>query len=193
MQKKHARMIGAWSMNVGGKVYGPFTSGTLREFATEGRLAPHSIVAREGTDDWHEARDEPEFVDMFGQGGKQPAPSAVQPVAELVSAAPTPAPAKAKIPDSRNAHFAILVDRKSSSTGNLEDAIESLGLSYKLTSNIWILATDETLNVVRDRLVEELSKLDSLFVIDASRGKAAWVNFGPLVDARIRHVWRKAS
>lgn len=86
-----------------------------------------------------------------------------------------------------------MVDRKSRSTGNLEDAIASLGPAYALMPNIWILATDQSVNAVRNRLVQELGKLDSLFVIDASRGKAAWFNFGPEVDVRIRRVWKKAS
>jgi len=29
-----------------------------------------------------------------------------------------------------------------------------------------------------------------LFVIDATNDKAAWFNFGPEVDARIRKIWR---
>ena len=55
------------------------------------------------------------------------------------------------------------------------------------------LSTDLTVNAVRNRLVQELGKLDSLFVIDATRGKAAWFNFGPEGDARIRRVWQKTS
>ena len=41
----------------------------MRGFVDEGRLAPHSLVAREGTADWHEARDEPEFTDVFAHRG----------------------------------------------------------------------------------------------------------------------------
>jgi hypothetical protein len=193
-------MIGAWSMNVGGKIYGPFTSDRMREFATEGRLAPHSLIAREGTEDWHEARDEPEFVEIFGQPQMEAAAPAMQVAVETPVTMPvqtpvtlTAPPAKADVPDGANAHFAIVIDRKSRSTGNLEDAIASLGPAYALMPNIWILSTDQSVNAVRNRLVQELGKLDSLFVIDASRGKAAWFNFGPEVDVRIRRVWKKAS
>jgi hypothetical protein len=34
-----------------------------------------------------------------------------------------------------------------------------------------------------------LGKIDTLFVIDATRNKATWFNFGPEADARIRRVW----
>lgn len=188
-------MIGAWSMNVGGKVYGPFTSDRMREFATEGRLAPHSLIAREGTEDWHEAHDEPEFADIFPPGAAEPMPMqqvVEQPAIEQPAPAAQPSP-KADVADGVIAHFAIVVDRKSRSTGNLEEAIAALGPAYALMPNIWILATDLSVNAVRNRLVQELGKLDSLFVIDASRGKAAWFNFGPEVDVRIRRVWKKAS
>jgi hypothetical protein len=32
-----------------------------------------------------------------------------------------------------------------------------------------------------------------LFVADASNDKAAWFNFGPEADARIRKLWRAES
>ena len=62
-------MIGAWTINVGGRLYGPFTSERMRAFVSEGRLAPHSLVARENSNDWHEARDEPVFADLFAGAG----------------------------------------------------------------------------------------------------------------------------
>ena len=75
----------------------------------------------------------------------------------------------------------------------LEHAIAALGPAYRLLPNVWIVSTDQTVSAVRNRLVQELGKSDSLFVVDASRGKAAWFNFGPEADVRIRRVWQKAS
>jgi hypothetical protein len=95
--------------------------------------------------------------------------------------------------DGNRAHFAVVIDRKSQSRGNLEEAIASLGPWYQLLPNVWIISTEQTVNGVRNRLLQELGKTDSLFVIDASRGKAAWFNFGPEADVRIRRVWQKAS
>jgi hypothetical protein len=92
------------------------------------------------------------------------------------------------------AHFAVILDQKAAAAANnLEDAINSLGQSYRLTNNVWIISTEQSVSAVRNRLVQELGKADSLFVIDASRGKAAWFNFGPEADVRIRRVWQKAS
>jgi len=185
-------MIGAWTINIGGRSYGPYTSERMRSFAEEGRLAPHSLVTREGTSDWHEARDEPEFADIFAAPGAKSAP--VQPVQGVrPQAAPPMQALPADMNEGGKAHFAVVVDMKSRSPGNLEQAIMSLGPAYKLLPNVWIVATDQTVNAVRNRLVQELGKLDSLFVVDATRGKAAWFNFGPEADVRIRRVWQKAS
>jgi hypothetical protein len=208
-------MIGAWTINVSGRVYGPFTSERMRAFVGEGRLAPHSLVAREGTTDWHEARDEPEFSDTFAQRTAQtvaePAdtnPAAVTPApqqapAQQATPAPQPtiapqAPAHAanRAPSAEPAiaHFAVILDQRAqAAASNLEEAINSLGQSYRLTTNVWIIATEQTVSAVRNRLVQELGKADSLFVIDASRGKAAWFNFGPEADVRIRRVWQKSA
>jgi hypothetical protein len=192
-------MIGAWSINVSGRLYGPFTSERMRRFASEGRLAAHSLVAREGTADWHEANEEPEFADLFAPqtAVKEQMPS----IAERLPVATAPLPAwsargeigATEKSDHGRAHFAIVLDQKSRPSGNLEEAIASLGPAYRLLPNVWILSTDSTVNAVRNRVVQELGKSDSLFVVDASRGKAAWFNFGPEADVRIRRVWQKAS
>jgi hypothetical protein len=209
-------MIGAWTINVSGRIYGPFTSERMRGFVGEGRLAPHSLVAREGSSDWHEARDEPEFSDVFAHRGH----ASSSPAPEPKVAAPAPQPAAAPQPmqpqmsapvpqapqpqahhangvaagDHVAAHFAVIIDQKAVATAsNLESAINSLGHSYRLTNNVWIISTEQTVSAVRNRLVQELGKADSLFVIDASRGKAAWFNFGPEADVRIRRVWQKSA
>ena len=202
-------MIGAWTINVSGRVYGPFTSDRMRGFVGEGRLAPHSLVAREGSSDWHEAREEPEFTEIFSQrnGSNAPtapttraAPAVQAPQPALVSHSPQPSLAEAhhspqpnghEVVEHPTAHFAVIADLKNQSPNALESAINTFGTSYRLTHNVWIVSTEQTVSAVRNRLVQELGKSDSLFVIDASRGKAAWFNFGPEADVRIRRVWQK--
>ena len=207
-------MIGAWTINVSGRVYGPFSSERMRAFVGEGRLAPHSLVAREGSSDWHEARDEPEFSDVFAH--RNPAPAAPAPEVKVAAPAPQaeapaqPAQTQAPAPHTPHphlrpvntaptgepvfAHFAVIVDQKAvSAATNIESAINSLGQFYRLTNNVWIVSTEQSVSAVRNRLVQELGKADSLFVIDASRGKAAWFNFGPEADVRIRRVWQKSA
>lgn len=192
-------MIGAWTINVGGKVYGPYTSERMRAFAGEGRLAPQSLIAREGTSDWHEANDESEFASLFGA----PRPMAVETPAvngAPVNGAPANAAPAIGAPAAAidaaapvRAQLAIFVDVKSRISNNFEQTILDLGPACRLLPNVWIVSTPETANAVRNRLVQELGKLDSLFVIDATRGKSAWFNFGPDADVKIRRVWQKTT
>lgn len=187
-------MIGAWTINVSGKVYGPYTSERMRAFADEGRLAPQSLIAREGTSDWHEATDEPEFASLFG------VPKPVAAETPAVNGAPVNGPpanaTPAQVLDAAapvRAQLAIFVDVKSRISNNFEQTILDLGPAFRLLPNVWIVSTPETANAVRNRLVQELGKLDSLFVIDATRSKSAWFNFGPEADSKIRRVWQKTG
>jgi hypothetical protein len=201
-------MIGAWIINVDGRTYGPYSSERMLAFTAERRLGPHSLIARDGSDDWHEAREEPEFSDLFAAkeylAGDTPR---TQKPAETVPAQPIAAePAggedarpmfgagqAAEDSEPKKAQFAIIIDLKSRAPGKLDEAIMSLGPAYKLLPNVWIVTTAQSVNAVRNRLVQELGKLDTLFVVDATRGKAAWFNFGPEADVRIRKVWQKAG
>ena len=181
-------MSGAWTINAGGRVYGPFSSERMRSFASEGRLAGTSLVAPESSSDWREARNESVFADLFPRVA-EPAPA----VTDRPPSSPPPMPATGNDSDVPRTQFAIVVDLKSRGSGNLEQVIASFGPSYQLLPNVWIVSSDQTANAVRNRLVQELGKSDSLFVVDASRGKAAWFNFGPDADVRIRRVWQKSA
>jgi hypothetical protein len=182
----------AWTINVDGRVYGPYSAERLRSFASEGRLAPTSLIAQDGSSEWREAREAPEFCDIFTQAPRE-IPRVGAPVAVPQNAPVSSAPVNADVPEGKLALFTIVIDIKSHSPGGFERAITSLGSAHRLVHNVWILSTTQTVNAVRNRLVPELGKTDSLFVVDASRGKAAWFNFGPDADVRIRRVWQKAS
>src|SRR5437879_6137429 len=120
-------MTGAWSMNVGGRVFGPFSSERMRSFAGEGRLAAQSMVAPAGSEDWREARDEPEFRDLFPMRADASAAVASMMMAAANTAAPASAsepasggapaqpasnPSHAESLDGNRAHFAVVIDRK---------------------------------------------------------------------------------
>jgi hypothetical protein len=185
-------MSGAWTINAGGQLYGPFSSERMRSFASEGRLASDSMVARENATDWHEARNEPEFADLFVPAAQTfvRAKSALT-QHPVPSPARTPAPANSPAAEGQRTQFAIIVDMKSRGSGNLEKTIASFGPAYRLLPNIWIVSTEQSVNALRNQLVQDLGKSDSLLVIDATRGKAAWFNFGPDADVNIRRVWQK--
>jgi hypothetical protein len=64
-----------------------------------------------------------------------------------------------------------------------------MGPAYPLMHQAWLLISDQSINVIRNELVQKLGKMDTLFIVDATHNKAAWFNFGPESDSRIRRVW----
>jgi hypothetical protein len=90
-------------------------------------------------------------------------------------------------------HFVIIADMKSRSIAGLEEEIFNLGPAYRFMPQSWILSSDISVNAVRQALVQKLGKLDTLFIVDTAHDKAAWFNFGPETDARVRRMWQRGG
>ncbi|HEX3430594.1 MAG TPA: DUF4339 domain-containing protein [Rhizomicrobium sp.] len=180
-------MTGSWTIRVAGHVYGPYSTEQMRAFAAEGRLARQSLVASAGETEFRRAADQPELAPIF-----QPS------VARTDSALAQPMPREARefgraergTRDGEYSHMLIVADMKSGSIAKLEEEIATFGQSFAILPQAWLLASEASVNTVRNALTQQLGKLDMLFLADASNDKAAWFNFGPEVDARIRKIWR---
>lgn len=182
-------MSASWMVSVSGRAYGPYTDAQMAAFAAEGRLAPQSLIARSTEGTFRPAGEEPALAAFF-----TPGPATV-PAAE-----PAPrADAKAAGMFGRSkdegtggpSHVVVIADMKSRSIVGLEEEIYRLGQACPLLPQIWLLRTNQSVNAVRNHLVQQLGKLDVLFVVDATNNKAAWFNFGPEAEARIRRIWSK--
>lgn len=198
-----------WYVRVGNEAYGPYTSDQMRAYIAEGRVMAGSLVAAEGSSEWRLVTHDPVLSSYLVQ--VQPAASTQQvPVPATVQAAkyaPAPTqPAPSTQPNTvgrvaqahaniepETSNFIILFDVKSRSIARIEQAIMNLGPACKLAPNVWIVSSNETIATVRNTLFEHFGRTDSLFIADASRGKAAWFNFGPEAEARIRRVWQKPT
>jgi hypothetical protein len=186
-------MTTAWSINVSGQMYGPYTWEQMRSFVHEGRLAPQSLIAREGSNDWREAQQDRDFAGLFALRSK----SDPEILTFAFGARPSDVSATSsndgstEIKEKAGSQFVVFMELKSSTSQRLEETINSLGPNYRLKdNNIWIISTDQSVNLIRNRLMKECGKTDSVLVIDASRAKAAWFNFGPEADVHIRRIWQ---
>jgi hypothetical protein len=81
---------------------------------------------------------------------------------------------------------------KSRSIAGLEEEIHRCGQATALMPQAWLLISDMSINALRNTLIQRLGRIDMLFIVDASNNKAAWFNYGPEADSRIRRVWQKA-
>ena len=189
-------MSETWNISVGGRSYGPYTLSQMQAFAAEGRLAPHSLTACSGEEQFHPASDDSRLAALFAPAPKpEPTPSATgkfhasrrRDDEDLVS--PTFGRSNDEARSGERGRFVIIADMKSRSISGLEEEILNLGPAYTLMPQAWLLISDQPINAIRNALVQKLGKIDMLFIVDATHNKAAWFNFGPEADTRIRRVW----
>ncbi|MBV9043516.1 MAG: DUF4339 domain-containing protein [Alphaproteobacteria bacterium] len=200
-------MADTWNMSVAGRMYGPYTTEQLQAFLAEGRLASHSLIAAAGEDNFHPAGDEPRLAHLFAPKAPATVPQA-QPISPVPSATgkfvtqtgaglefddddtlPTFGRSVDEPRTGERSRFLIVADMKSRSISGLEEVIFNLGPAYSLMPQAWLLTSDQPINAIRNTLVQKLGKMDMLFIVDATHNKAAWFNFGPESDTRIRRVW----
>lgn len=189
-------MTDSWNINVGGRSYGPYSLQQMQGFVAEGRLAPHSQVSHPGTDATCAAKDDAALAKLFSTSKKpEPVPSATGRFFTARNAADDDANSQKFGRSSEEANSAergrylIVADMKSRSISGLEEEILNLGPAYALLPQIWLLVSDQSMTAIRNTLLQKLGKIDTLFILDATRNKATWFNFGPEADSRIRRVW----
>jgi hypothetical protein len=193
-------MPASWIVSVAGRAYGPYTDAQMQAFASEGRLAPQSLVARNGETQFRQAADDTVLSTLFGlhKMAAAPEPANPAPSATVTPIKPADGPSTFGQKDDavkagERAHVIIIADMKSRSIDGLEEEIFKLGPAYAFLPQAWLLSTDLSVNAIRNQLVQQLGKLDVLFVVDATRDKAAWFNFGPEADSRIRRNWARTT
>jgi len=197
-------MTDTWTISVGGRSYGPYTYEQMRSFVGEGRLAPHSLVARTPGTDHLPAGEDPTLIRLFMPAAPRPIEQPAQPqgpsaTGKFVTAQgveldeDTVSPTFGRSADEprggERGRFVIIADMKSRSIAGLEEEIFNLGPAYSLMPQAWLLSSEMPINQIRNTLVQKLGKMDMLFIVDSTHNKAAWFNFGPESDTRIRRVW----
>ena len=191
-----------WTISVGGRSYGPYSLEQMTAFQAEGRLAPHSLVAREGEAQYRQASEDKDLALLFpGTTPQTPAPQNMQhadtpTAASRMQHADTPTAAARFGRDARSGggernRYIILSDMKSGSISALEEEIFNFGPAFRLMPQAWILTSEVSLSTMRSELIQKLGKLDTLVVVDASNDKAAWFNFGPEADTKMRRLWQR--
>ena len=179
-----------WTISVGDRSYGPYTLEQMKIFLSEGRLASHSLVAREGEQFRHAGQDS-ELATLFSSAGpSEPSSAAEVQLSEDPSGSQKFGRQAQAIAGERN-RYIIVSDMKSGSISALEEEIFNFGPSYRMMPQAWILTSEVSLNTLRSELIQRLGKLDTLIVVDTTNDKAAWFNFGPEADTKVRRLWQR--
>jgi hypothetical protein len=182
-------MAETWTISVGGRVYGPYSLEQMQGFHAENRLADHSLIARAGEEQFHPAIEDPELAPLFQSAqAEESTPS----VSSEPAAQPHRFGARAEAEAQEGpSHFVIVADMKTRSITGLEEEIFNLGQAHRFGPQAWVLCSEASINTIRNALVQRLGKIDTLFIVDAAHDKAAWFNFGPETDTRIRKMWTR--
>jgi len=188
-----------WRINVSGQVYGPYSGHQIKAFAAEGRIAAHSIVQTGEAGPWITAIDDPVLAQLFVVSQPPVTKQIIEQPKVQQAPAPQPArpapaaaqPAAATVPELASSNFIIIGDIRGRASAPFEAALNRLGANFRLNPLTWLLHSEYSAGAIRNELVQHLGNTDSVFIVDAGRGKMAWFNLGPEADARIRKVWSK--
>jgi hypothetical protein len=188
-------MAESWTISVGGRVYGPYSLEQMQSFHAENRLADHSLVARAGEEQFHAASEDSELAPLFQAAAAEAAAIETTQAAPAEPTQPHRFGARAEAENASGfpSHFVIVADMKSRSITGLEEEIFALGQAHRFGPQAWVLSSETTINAIRNALVQKLGKIDTLFIVDAAHDKAAWFNFGPETDTRIRKMWSRPT
>ncbi len=180
-----------WIVSVSDRAYGPYTTEQMESFAGEGRLAAASLIARAGETEFRHAGEEPLFSNLFQ-------PSKIAPLARAESLQPEEPAAAQKFGRSdtdtkpgERSRYVVVADMKSRSIQGLEEELYRIGTAYPVLPQVWLLLSEMSVNTIRNLLIQQLGKLDVLFIADTTHDKCAWFNLGPETDTRIRRLWAK--
>lgn len=206
-----------WCVKVQDKVYGPYTTQQMRKFAHEGRLARWSLIAPAGGQTWREARSEIVFSSFFAApeapvtvapalarsfGKRQDCDNTVSEDApQNQRSAHAPAKTLKEIRAGRadndaanasSANFIVVFDVVSAAASRVEAAMLSLGPAFRIADNVWHVTCELTAVGVRNAITPYLRGSESIFVVDATRGRTSWTNYAPEPNAKITAAYFKA-
>jgi hypothetical protein len=194
-------MSATWTISVGSRVYGPYSAEQMHAFHGEGRLAPHSLVARAGEEQFRPAGEDGDLAHLFDPEAVPPARPEPQAEPQPAASAP-PAPSGQTEPHrfgrepeaatGERSRFVVLADMKSGSISALEDEIFKLGEAFSFMPQAWVLTSEASLNTIRHALLKKLGKLDVIFIVDTVHDRAAWFNFGLEAESRLRRMWSRS-
>lgn len=179
-----------WCVKVDEKTYGPYTTEQMRKYAHEGRLASWSLIAPAGSRAWREAQKESTFSAFFGAGGKKVVARSGRTFGRRDASEdgePTTIRSKRQAPALAN--FVIIFENSEGAASRLESAIHTLGHAFRIADNVWSVTCDLTAVGVRNAIAPYLSPKESIFVVDATRGRSSWQNYAPEAHAKISSAY----
>ena len=205
-----------WYVQVGGQAYGPYAPAQMKSFVAEGRVNAQSIISQSAAGDYAPASQFPAFAQWSGQQVQRPqtAPQAqvlrpmsnvgggvlarqIQPASHAPQAvAPNPAPIhqaqiapQATPQTAANTVIFVMAEIRSGNGMQFLQALQNEGIAQRIGDSVWLLRCGESVEHLRNRLSQTLTRDDRLFLLDSFKNETAWFNIGSDMDVRIRELW----
>jgi len=205
-----------WYVQVNGQAYGPYNHVQMQGFVTEGRVTAQSIISQMAAQGYAQAAQFPVFAQWSGQqrqeqhlaqqaqvlrpmsnvgGGvlaRQMQPTSHAPQAIAPNPAPTQQPnitPLAAPQTAANTVFLVMAEIRSNNGMQFLQALQNEGVAQRIGDSVWLLRSGTSVQQLRNRLSQTLTRDDRLFLLDSFQNETAWFNIGSDMDVRIRELW----
>ncbi len=139
-----------WCMQVGDRVYGPYSTEKMLELAEQKRVAYHSMVAPAGSRDFRPALQFPELRPLFGGQGQA-----------------------ADTPQKETATHLILFGDAADSVVKAGELLGDLPQARALTATAYLVKASLSAEDIRDQLAQVLPSTERAIVVTLSGAHAA--------------------
>ncbi len=168
-----------WCLKVAERIYGPYTTKQLEDFATQGRLSAQSLIAPAGGKIWRVAQQYPNISEILSGGN-----SRKKRFGKNSAHTERSMPEEGAI-----SNFIIVFDVVSGAASRLEHIVRNIGPAFRLTDNVWAVTSDQSVMGIKNTLAPHLQIREPIFVVDAQRARSAWQNFVPETHSKLTKAW----
>jgi len=88
-----------------------------------------------------------------------------------------------------NTVFIVMAEIRSQNGMAFLQALQAEGIAQRIGDSVWLLRSGTTVELLRNRLSQTLTRDDRLFLLDSFKNETAWFNIGSDMDVRIRELW----
>jgi hypothetical protein len=87
----------------------------------------------------------------------------------------------------------VMAEIRSANGMTFLQALQQEGKTQRIGDSVWLLRSGISVEHLRNRLSQTLTRDDRLFLLDSFKNETAWFNIGSDMDVRIRELWDMES
>jgi hypothetical protein len=176
-----AATAGAWYVQAGGKVWGPYAYARVEAFVAEGRVAPETLMAPDAQGPFRAAARQSRLHRLFGDVELSPS--------EVLAPAAAVSPMEAGAQTSPVRPLLVWAALKSQRPERFEQLLGAHGAFVRVGPGLWLVRARMSPAGLRNVMTRRLEAGDTLMVLEAPLDRAAWFNLDGETDRTLRQMW----